>query len=125
VYVVANPKSLQRDIGWQVQAIAQSAGKSVPPLDRLNGSFAYTTHFLIPMSAITYPQIKKCWKKIMLNDTLDWMMDYKLETNILNIATKVSQCIQHPVPVLHSRLYFSLTITNAQDQSCSDQDQRL
>jgi hypothetical protein len=34
----------------------------------------------------------------------------------------LSQCIQHPVPVLHSRLYFSLTITNAQDQSCSNQE---
>jgi hypothetical protein len=34
----------------------------------------------------------------------------------------VSQCIQHPVPVLHSRLYYSLTITNAQDQSCSNQE---
>jgi hypothetical protein len=37
----------------------------------------------------------------------------------------LSQCIQHPVPVLHSRLYYSLTITNAQDQSSSNQDQRL
>jgi hypothetical protein len=35
----------------------------------------------------------------------------------------VSQCIQYPVPVLHSRPYYSLTITNAQDQSCSNQEQ--
>jgi hypothetical protein len=35
----------------------------------------------------------------------------------------VSQCIQYPVPVLHSRLYYSLTIRNAQDQSCSNQEQ--
>jgi hypothetical protein len=35
----------------------------------------------------------------------------------------LSQCIEHPVPVLHSRLYYSLTIRNAQDQSCSNQEQ--
>jgi hypothetical protein len=35
----------------------------------------------------------------------------------------VSQCIQHPVPVLHSRLYYSLTITVTQDQTCSNQEQ--
>jgi hypothetical protein len=35
----------------------------------------------------------------------------------------LSQCIQYPVPVLHSRLYYSLTIRNAQDQSCSNQEQ--
>jgi hypothetical protein len=33
--------------------------------------------------------------------------------------------IQYPVPVLHSRLYYSLTIRNAQDQSCSNQEQWL
>jgi hypothetical protein len=36
---------------------------------------------------------------------------------------RLSQCIQYPVPVLHSRLYYSLTIRNAQDQSCSNQEQ--
>jgi hypothetical protein len=35
----------------------------------------------------------------------------------------LSQCIKHPVPFLHSRLYYSLTITYAQDQSCSNQEQ--
>jgi hypothetical protein len=35
----------------------------------------------------------------------------------------LSQFIQHPVPVLHSRLYYNLTITYAQDQSCSNQEQ--
>jgi hypothetical protein len=35
----------------------------------------------------------------------------------------VSQCIQDPVPVLHSRPYYSLTIRSAQDQSCSNQEQ--
>jgi hypothetical protein len=41
------------------------------------------------------------------------------------VLATMSQCIQHPVPVLHSRLYYSLTITNAQDQSCSNQEQGL
>jgi hypothetical protein len=32
----------------------------------------------------------------------------------------MSQCIRHPVPVIHARLYYSLTITNAEDQLCSN-----
>jgi hypothetical protein len=40
-----------------------------------------------------------------------------------NVNRLLSQCIEHPVPVLHSRLYYSLTIRNAQDQSCSNQEQ--
>jgi hypothetical protein len=39
------------------------------------------------------------------------------------VMKMLSQCIQYPVPVLHSRLYYSLTIRNAQDQSCSNQEQ--
>jgi hypothetical protein len=45
-----------------------------------------------------------------------------LATFAFHTGRRVSQCIQHPVPVLHSRLYYSLTITNAQDQSCPNQE---
>jgi hypothetical protein len=102
VYIIANPESLRRDIGLDVQAIARSAGKRVPPLnlDWLNGGFSYTCHFLIPTSAITGSVIQKCWKKIMLHDTVDWMMDYKLETKeparltrVLDIAAKVDGAV--------------------------------
>jgi hypothetical protein len=101
VYIVANPESLRRDIGLQVQGAARSLGKPQPPLnlDWLKGGFKHTVHFLIPTSAInTIYALQKCWEKIMLKDNKDWMMDYMLEshnpaqlTRILDIAAQVNE----------------------------------
>jgi hypothetical protein len=77
-------------------------------------SFRMSTTNLPPMPSQDPIEI------LQVHNPLDQSVSSLLAVGFL--LGKLSQCIQHPVPVLHSRLYYSLTITNAQDQSCSNQE---
>jgi hypothetical protein len=63
------------------------------------------------------------WKILIRRFTEEGVPVGAVEVGELGWIATMSQCIQYPVPVLHSRLYYSLTIRNAQDQSCSNQEQ--